>query len=363
MPDEILRPVGDPASIDTGWLQAALSAGGSTRGHRITDFEAEPVGTGQMGRSYRFRLSWDTDVAPLESVVVKLPSDDPTSRATGAAQGSYLREVRFYQRLAGRTRMRTPHCHWGDIDETTGECFSLVLEDMAPARQGDQIAGCTPDEAALALEELTRLHAPWWGDAALASMDFLQGMGEGGGALLQAVYQSLQPGFEARYAGRLDAESMRVCRDLGPRLGAWTQASSSPKTLTHGDYRLDNMLFGGSASPAPLCIVDWQTVGFGPGLGDAAYFMGAGLPTEMRRKHEERLLRVYHDGLVASGVAGYDWNACHRDYRLFTFAGVIMAVIASMIVEVTERGDEMFLAMASRHAAHALDLEAFSLLD
>ena len=39
-----------------------------------------------------------------------------------------------------------------------------------------------------------------------------------------------------------------------------------------------------------------------------------------------------------------------------------MAVGASMLVVRTDRGDEMFLAMAHRHAAHALDLGADELL-
>jgi hypothetical protein len=33
-----------------------------------------------------------------------------------------------------------------------------------------------------------------------------------------------------------------------------------------------------------------------------------------------------------------------------------------MVVERTDRGDQMFLAMASRHAAHAVDLDAAALL-
>ena len=35
-----------------------------------------------------------------------------------------------------------------------------------------------------------------------------------------------------------------------------------------------------------------------------------------------------------------------------------MAVAASMLVERTDRGDQMFLTMAARHARHALDLDA-----
>jgi len=43
-----------------------------------------------------------------------------------------------------------------------------VLEDVAPARQGDQIDGCGVAEARLAMEALARVHAPVFGDPALA---------------------------------------------------------------------------------------------------------------------------------------------------------------------------------------------------
>ena len=38
-----------------------------------------------------------------------------------------------------------------------------------------------------------------------------------------------------------------------------------------------------------------------------------------------------------------------------------VAVAASMLVERTERGDQMFMAMAHRHARHALDLDRVEL--
>ncbi len=49
-------------------------------------------------------------------------------------------------------------------------------------------------------------------------------------------------------------------------------------------------------------------------------------------------------------------------YRLNAFGGVIMAVVASMIVGHTERGEAMFAAMATRHLTHALDLGSRCLL-
>ena len=58
-----------------------------------------------------------------------------------------------------------------------------------------------------------------------------------------------------------------------------------------------------------------------------------------------------------------DWDDCWEQYRRHTFAGLVMAVAASMLVEQTERGDDMFMAMANRHGRHALDLDAEALID
>jgi hypothetical protein len=72
-------------------------------------------------------------------------------------------------------------------------------------------------------------------------------------------------------------------------------------------------------------------------------------------------VETYRDGLEAYGI-DYDLDACWNAYRRFSFAGVRMAVIASMIVVQTDRGDDMFMAMASRHAQQALDLDALEFL-
>ena len=118
------------------------------------------------------------------------------------------------------------------------------------------------------------------------------------------------------------------------------------------------MIFAADTGFYPLAVVDWQTVGLGIGASDAAYFLGASLLVPDRRAYEHDLIGGYHEQLLSRGVGDYSREACWQDYRRQSFAGLVMAVVASMIVEQTERGDEMFLAMASRHAAHAVDLEA-----
>jgi hypothetical protein len=61
-------------------------------------------------------------------------------------------------------------------------------------------------------------------------------------------------------------------------------------------------------------------------------------------------------------VSGYDWDRCWHDYRRGTWAGMLMAVAASMLVERTARGDQMFMTMAHRHATQISDLDAALLL-
>lgn len=354
--------VPDPALVDAAWLTEVLHEAGVAPQARVTSFERTVVGTGQMGRNVRFALEWDGDGtdAPT-SVVGKFPSDDPKSRATGTAQGAYEKEVRFYRELAATVDIRTPRCFFADVDAPTGD-FVMLLEDLAPAVQGDQLAGCSVAQAALAMTEAARLHAPRWGDKSLGDSDFLNAPTEDSAGILQAIYQALFPGFAERYQSRLSADELGLIARLGPRLTRWVQDSETPLTLVHGDYRLDNMMFGTEAGGYPLAVVDWQTLTLGAGPGDVAYFLGAGLLPEERRKHEEALLRDYHEQLRGAGVTDYAWDACFHEYRRSTFAGVVMAVVASMIVEQTERGDDMFVAMASRHSAHAIDLEAEALL-
>ena len=71
-------------------------------------------------------------------------------------------------------------------------------------------------------------------------------------------------------------------------------------------------------------------------------------------------MRLYARELRRRGVGVGD-DRVYEEYRRHSTSGIVMAVVASMIVEVTERGDAMFLAMARRHAAHAIDIDVEAL--
>lgn len=334
------------------WLARVLGADG-----RIVAMGHEPIGTGQVGANVRFHLDWDPPGAGPATVVGKFASDDEASRMAGIATRTYETEVNFYRHLADTVAVRRPHCWFAHVTPGTAEVV-LILEDLAPARQGDQIAGCGPDEAVAAVLEAARLAGPRWEDPALEDMEWLVRSGANAGA---ALYGPMWASFCERYEGRLDAVTLEIGGWLAANLARWAErASDGPRTVVHGDFRLDNILFGGADGRA--AVVDWQTVTVGNGTADVAYFIGAGLLPGDRRRHERELVERYHAELTSFGVGGYPLGRCWEDYRVLGATGLIMAVIASGLVGRTERGDEMFCAMANRHALQMADLDTPGLI-
>ena len=355
-----MKGVYDPEGVTAEWLTDVLRAAGAVGDRRVTVFSAEPIGTGQVGCNVRYRLEYDRPGPGPDTVVGKFASRDETSRSTGVQTRTYETEVAFYRDVAGTVEVARPHCFFADVEPGTPDVV-LVLEDLAPAVPGDQISGCTPGQAELAVREAARLHGPRWGDPALLEVPWLAEKAAGDGALV-GLFPVIWAGFVDRYRDRLTPDSLEVGERMVAHGRPWAEPGASPLTVCHADYRLDNMLFGPAGSPRPISVVDWQTVRLNVGTSDVSYFLGAAMAPEQRREHEKDLVARYHEALSAYDVGGYGLDACWEDYRRHTFGGFFMAVFASMVVERTERGDAMFMTMANGGAAHVTDLGALEFL-
>jgi len=330
---------------------------GHLRGVRVEEVVDEPIGTGQMSESRRLRLTYSSTCDLPSTMIAKFPSDDPKSRATGKATRCYEVEASFYRDLREALDVGAPYCYHVERNEETDE-FLLLLEDFAPCSQGDQIAGCTIAEAEACVDELVRLHGPLWNSPFLSTLSWLNRSSNKDRSGSQALMQQVFPGFLARYAERLDPAARAVGEEFVRDSGDYFSRPLPHRTVVHGDFRLDNLLFrtGGQVG-----VVDFQTVTHACGPQDVSYFIGAGLTTDARRASERQLVARWSEGLRGYGVeleSDHVWN----EYRRFAFAGFVMAVVASMIVKQTPRGDEMFMAMANRHGVHAADLDSLAVL-
>jgi hypothetical protein len=323
-----------PDDITDAWWAAML-------GRVPAQWRWEPIGTGQVGDSVRFTLRFAGDPAPA-TLAGKFAAADPTSRGTAAMLGLYAKEVRFYRDLAPQLPIRTPRTFCAEIAED-GATFCLLFEDLGPARGGNQIAGCSLEDARAVVQQAAALHAPSWHNEAMLTLDWLQPDPAAAGQV-KALYPQAQAIFRERYRDSLEPHFMALCEELA-EITAATERKQERVSLVHGDFRLDNVLFDIKGGAEPVAVLDWQTLTIGNGLTDIGYFLGCGIGDALRRAHEDELLDLYCAAMTARGVP-LTREAIWDDYVLGALHGVSTAVFSSAFVVRTERGDANFLSMA-----------------
>ena len=207
-----------------------------------------------------------------------------------------------------RLSISTPRCYYAEIDGE-GPNFALLLEDLSPARQGDQLAGCSAEVARAAVLELVGLHAPSWCDAFAARHRLARPAGRSrcrGDARVVPAASAGIPGSLRRATGAGRNRDHRSGRRIERRAvrGAAVAVLADPHRLSarqSADRR--------TKKPAKISVVDWQSITLGSPLGDVAYFLGAGLLPEERRRVERDIVRAYHAKLGAAGIHGLSMDA------------------------------------------------------
>lgn len=308
-----------PDELTTDWLTSVLNADG-LRPNPVQSCDAELlVGEqGMTGQLVRLRLQYrNNDPGLPETLIAKFSAAEPAARAVISALGHYEREVRFYEALSSRTPVPTPHCYYSHLDTETGFAL-LLLEDLARARNGNSIAGCSVDEVARVLLTLARVHATWWQAVDLANASWLRLR-----SLLapQAMVGAFSDGWPS-FLQKLSIPVTPQISEMGDWIGqtlpsaATTLFDSGPRTLIHNDVQADNLFFG--EADMDVILIDWQMATYARCVIDVAGWVRGQLEPEVRRTAEPQLLRLYHDALVANGVQDYPFDQCTADYRLAT---------------------------------------------
>jgi hypothetical protein len=318
-----------------------------------------PIGTGQMAESYRVSFAAGSHGQLPPSVVVKVPSQSESSRAASRITRCYELETGFYTHVRSLVGVSAPNCLHVWFDAPSDD-FVLVLEDIVSGKQGDQLSGASVEQARAAVDELVLLHAPLWNSPQLNTLSWMprhtMESSQGTRDLLRSVFA----GFTSRFESRVGAEVLELGAQLVANIDGYDRAFPNNETIVHRDFRLDNLLFTETSHGTQVKVVDWQTASISSGATDLAYFIGASFAPEQRRLVENELVHRYHGGLTQSGIF-MSWTEAWDQYRLFATSGYIMAIVASMLVKQTERGDAMFAAMANRHGQQMIDLETLSL--
>ncbi len=285
-------PTATPQSltdVTVEWMAEAL-------GVALDGIDVETIGAGHgfMGELARVTLH-SCDPAVPSSVIVKLPTNDPGGRFIGEMMRVWEREHCFYRDVAPQLNIRVPAALVNILEPPC-----LVLEDLAPAVPGDHVAGATLDQAERAIDLLARHHAAWFEHPQLSSFTWMPGLDDPQILTIGDTFDMGWPLFLERFTGELPERVLRWCEQFVVTIPEWIESHYNDRsTIVHGDFRLDNMFF---LDDGGVAVIDWQMSMKAPGSTDLVYFCANNLSVEMRRAHEDALIKRYVDGVHAAGV-------------------------------------------------------------
>ena len=361
-----------PTSLDDitpDWLTGALRSGGVIdESTRVRSCPAQVLGTGEgfAGDLARLTVAYEGGDGPA-TMVAKIPTSIDDNRSGSEMLGVYEREIRMYQHLLPTLGAPVPELYFAAVDpnpdwekqldgirklerlpvwllrviawvlqrfvkpEPRGSV--LILEDLAPAEIGDQVAGASLDRVGAVLEVAARYHAATWGDRVPDPGPWLV---SGGIApkFFQASFLGTRKKFLRGEGRHVSGHMKRLLDrlrtdgvDRGRRLH-----TDVPQCLLHGDLRLDNMFFDGDDVRA---LIDWQLSRTGPAVVDVAYFIAGSVAPDVDEAEIDTLLARYHRALVAAGVDDYPEARFLADYE-----DGLLAVLGSVTaVELLDMGD------------------------
>jgi hypothetical protein len=352
--------------LTSKWLTDALTSSGALSSGTVTAVETQIIGegVGMVGQLARLTITYSTDSHGLPTrMIAKLPSPYEANRAQMQMFRYYTREALFYREVAPTAGVRTPRCYWSAID-FENNLSALLLEDLGHLEVSDQIVGMTPEHAERAIRAIAAMHAKWW---ASPELDSIEWMDYGNGPVtMQAVplFDYAWPVFLANgFEKLLSEEQITLGEAVKSHFGTLlNDFGGDPRTICHTDFRSENMFFGEQGSEEDVVVLDWQLTTRSGGPYDIAYLLAQSLTTDDRRKHEDRLLALYHQCLTAGGVE-ISYDEVRDAYRVALMVCLIIPVsVGGTLDMANERGRQLAETITERTFAAAIDMKCHELL-
>ncbi|HXW82132.1 MAG TPA: phosphotransferase, partial [Acidimicrobiales bacterium] len=264
----------------------------------------------------------------------------------------------FYRDLAPRAP--APHCYWCDFDPGTG-AFGILLPDLAHMASEDQLVGTSLSRLGTAIAGLADMHAHWWTSPNLDAyrwlcrpLDMYSGVVE--------LYRGWWPVFYERFGPILPRGAGRFGDAAADAMHAVLEGQEGrPETLVHGDFKVDNLFFGGV--PERMVAVDWALAARGPGAMDVALFLTQSSSVEVRRARQWDVLRSWHDRICQQGATTYSYEDAVDDYRRSALLYLVHPVAGGAHFEPGhERTDRLLATLSQRAFSAAVDLGLDELL-
>ncbi len=336
-----------PEALTKEWLASALNI-------TVNDFSASLLGEGVGVIGLVCRVTLDTPDGP-STLITKFAAAAEENRAIANTYSMYLREYLFYTELAANIPINSAKCFHAEYDFETNE-FVILIEEIKGMELGDQVKGCSVDEAQLIIESLAALHKTTWMAGDDVKIDRhnseaqIQGMNMG--------FDMGWPVLREKFPEIVTEEIFELGKSLGGKVGPLLErVCATPHCLAHGDLRLDNVFFG----KGEIYLVDFQAICKSAPEHDLAYFVTQSLKTDVR--HAKDWVAVYHELLTADGIdyALEDCRVRYREAALYFLC--YAAVICSALDLGNERGKQMGETLLGNAVESIMELGAFDILE
>ena len=333
-----MEPVADKYGITAEWLTEALREGGWLPRGRVSAVDVGDIGVGRgyISQAVRVTPTYEgADGNAPASLVAKVPTFVQVPEYLTPWTAMIIEtEIDWYREASAECPARIARCYGGVHEHRTS--YALLLEDLGDLGTLSQTDSCPPERAPLVVKTLARMHAHWWESERLREWTWLPST-ERQAAINAPLVQGGWEAFAERIVPRVDPAfapvGERLVRDWGT---LYERGAASGATLIHGDFRIENFLFGEPGTAEELAILDWQIAGYGSGPHDLAYFIAQGFDPEKRTAVSDDLLALYHATLLEHGVTGYSFEQCRDDYRLGLLASMFIPLIGVQGVDAVQ---------------------------
>lgn len=330
---------------------------------RVVAVDVSPLGegTGMMSDVARVGLRFEGDQGSApSSVVAKFASDNPTNREIAASYNLYEREARYFAELDPLSDALCPKAYVSIIQ---GDSFLILMEDMTDYEVGDQAKGATLAQTEAAIDELVKLHGAFWNKT--DDLDWIPHISNSFHAdNMRTLAEMGWDSMVMNFAEHLPVSIVNMKDDFLPVITAMQESRDvAPLTFVHGDYRMENLLYGTEPHHHPMVILDWQGPMQSRSLVDVALFLTQSSLTEVRREHERRLLDEYVAGLKEMGVTELGFDDVWQEYRHSVLYNWVYVTVVTGALDASDgRSVAWMTAMLQRQVAATEDLDLLELL-
>jgi hypothetical protein len=277
-------------------------------------------------------IGYEDGIGPTKIIAKNTPK---LGSSVANFQRWFEREVDFYRVLAPSLRKASslvlPQSYYAEYRETErGTEHLLLLEPLAAENQGDQLQGCSYDEAKRALGALASLHATYWdcSDEKRTSWLPYTTVGLHNAKPVQNAFRNAWKLY--KQSAEITPQTARLIDQAVDDYPDLLQSLSIPPvSIIHGDFRLDNLFF---SKDFKVAAIDWQFTAKARGIYDVAYFLTLSMDKELEQDKLLSLLSFYNAELKRLGTPGYLFQELLENYStsvFLTFAVFVIGAVAT----------------------------------